>query len=310
MGGNARQSVYWDLKEGQDFQEVAEAVENATGVTAEFVLQGKFKINWDRSPGFQESCFREPEQDSCKGQDHWYGIPQISPDYGANEVTDPKDMMVQSLPQWKDLPNNIDEIVGRLRANTYRIDGEFVDPVAYPWLVAAPASLLNETLVSMRRIVEIADELAEEDLIEEIIFNAISLVAMALPMAAPYLLPLTVGFRATIIGRFSRNVAVWTYRSATKAPHLSGIGIAIYESVKDPKMIPLQFIQLMVGGGVLVKVNARQMGRYITMTDSVIYTTMGGALLHNHNWLIRMLPSLNQVEGMADKPSIFLPDIS
>ena len=299
VGGEARQSVYWTLKRDQDWAELAAQAENATGVDASFIVPGNYKFFFDTSPGYQENCFRNPGDEYCVNQDWWYDAPLVSMDYAANDVANPKDLVMDSLPMWQKLPADIDGMVRDLRAGTFRIDGDRVDPALYPYIVSVPASLLNETLVSMRQIVKLVDDLEDNDLLEEIILNLVSLVGMLLPMAAPYVAVVGIGARASMMGRWVNNVATWTASGLTRGSHLTGWGIAIYQSIQDPATTPIQFFQQLLGGAMMVKLGALQMGRYISVNDAILYTSMGGALRSNHMQLYKVLPSVKEVKGIA-----------
>jgi hypothetical protein len=276
VGGNGRQSVYWHVQDGKSWEDMAERAEQDVGINATFIVPDTILFH-SRTPFEVLGCGHTPWADACIGEDWWYQTPMITHDYSKRDVANPKEFLELAIPAYRKTPQDLDGIAQDLRTNSFRIDGERVDPAEYLWVIAVFASSLNESIVAMREVVRLADEIEEQERKEAIILWLGS-IATLLPLIGPYLAPELGLLGRGLLANFLRNVL-------TAGPVLTNWGLAIYQAVEDPDMIPLLLFNIFIQGGVTVKVNMAQMGFYVRTRDAVIYNTMGGALLWNHKWL-------------------------
>ncbi|KAK3305604.1 uncharacterized protein B0T15DRAFT_511502 [Chaetomium strumarium] len=202
VGGNGRQSVYWRIRDGKSWANMAAQAEHDVGINATF--------------------------------DWWYRAPMITRDYSARDVANPKAFLELAIPAYRTTPQDPDGIAHDLRANWFRIDGDRVDPAEYPWVVSVFASSLNENIVGMREIVRLADEIDEQER-QRVITMWLSIVALVLPLIGPYVAP-SVGFLGTCLAaNFVRNVL-------TAGRVLTSWGLAIYDPDMIPLILFTAFV--------------------------------------------------------------------
>ncbi|KAK8054957.1 glycosyl hydrolase- family 18 [Apiospora rasikravindrae] len=215
------QSVYWTLDDSKADAFYA-ALLDETGVPKNKVGFG-LHTNADMCSG---SGHKAGDGASCWDTGYEFAAP-FPKDYGAEDVTNPKELAQKGLSNSADVPGQLADTVAQMRTDTYlgASGYDVVDAVALPIL------MIVQGVESMAMVVQMADKIEEEER-KALILAFISAILFFVPIAGEVL--------GTVAELADMAVIISVLGAAGNA------AFDVYTIVDDPKNVPLAIVGLIM----------------------------------------------------------------